>query len=160
MHVDVLQALCVVSFKTRGSIPRGISRHDTKCLSASPAVYRRFVMAMVLHVPAVHTLTTGTFDGEVSQSSGVGAGINGESSTLQRCWSECVDGSFMNWLRERVSLSGVVVPNQPLSQSHPKVLETLAGSGVSCWSEVLHQDEGIDNAAVEEEPEQVPIEFP
>ena len=77
-------------------------------------------------------------------------------SPPHRWCSRPADGHLVDCCLEGVPLAGVVVANQCLCQLETEGLHTLSAPA-SSWPALPHQDEGVCDAAIHKEPEDVPV---
>ena len=77
-------------------------------------------------------------------------------SPPHRWCSRPADGHLVDCCWEGVPLAGVVVANQCLCQLETEGLHTLSAPA-SSWPALPHQDEGVCDAAIHKEPEDVPV---
>ena len=77
-------------------------------------------------------------------------------SPPHRWCSRASDGHLVDCCWEGVPLAGVVIAYQCLCQLETEGLHTLSAPA-SSWPALPHQDEGICDAAIHKEPEDVPV---
>ena len=104
----------------------------------------------LLHVPAVAAPYFSTTHWKVAGDA------NCSLSPLHRWCSRPADGHLVDCCWEGVPLAGVVVANQCLCQLETEGLHTLSAPAPS-WPAPPCQDKGIRDAAIHEEPEDVPV---
>ena len=69
--------------------------------------------------------------------------------------------SILDGSRERISLVGVVVANESKGKRNSKILKGCLTEGNICGrSEILCQDEDVDDAAIQQKLKHIPVKFP
>ena len=108
------------------------------------------VLPPLLDVPAVAAPTSSTTHWKVAGTA------NCWLSPPHRWCSGLADGHLVDCCWEGIPLAGVVVTNQCLCQLETEGLHTLPAP-TSSWPALPHQNEGVRDAAIHEEPEDVPV---
>ena len=149
----------MVALKAWGTMLWGVSGYHTQCLPTSSAANECVVSSVVPKVPAVRTLTPGTFDREVSFTLWCAGGVSVHSPSL--CSYIAGKWGFPDGSWQSISLAGVVVSNEALGQCKPEVLDGKLVNVCAChWDEVLAKYKGIHHSAVKPKPKDVSVKLP
>ena len=110
--------------------------------------------SVVLIVPTPMTASSRAFDWEMAFTSLWGS----TSSPLGR-WGSTIAGSFKDGCWQCIPLPGIILTNEAQCKLLPEVFDDKLASAGSDGAVMLHQCEGIHDAAVEEKPEYIFVEF-